>query len=91
VSNTLCFAMRMGRQYVLGVLDLNSSSPQTKIVTNAAGDWEAPSWAPDGRHVVCSHSAGGRRGLCMVDTWYGRIIPITQPQDHSLPSWSDLF
>ncbi|OGV67771.1 MAG: hypothetical protein A3K19_15725 [Lentisphaerae bacterium RIFOXYB12_FULL_65_16] len=90
-SNTLCFSMRMGKQYALGVLDLNSRSPQTKIVTNAAGDWESPSWAPDGRHVVCSQTTGHRRGLFMVDTWYGRINAITQPQDHSLPSWSDLF
>lgn len=91
VSNTLCFSMRMGGHYALGVLDLSSGSPQMKVVTNAAGDWESPSWAPDGRHVVCSQTTGGRRGLCMVDTWYGRIVPITQPQDHSLPSWSDLF
>lgn len=58
------------------------------IVTRAAGDWEAPSWAPDGRHLVCSRNLSGHRELYMVDTWQKRLIPITRNGDHSLPSWA---
>ena len=90
-SNQICFATRAGDSYAIAVTDLDAESGEMRVVTNAAGDWEAPAWAPDGRHVVCSHRRpDGQRELCMVDTWHGRALPITAPGDYSLPSWSDL-
>ena len=62
-----------------------------KVVTNAAGNWESPAWAPDGRHVVCARRLQKGRELYMVDTWHGRLIPITRGGDHSLPSWSEAY
>jgi TolB protein len=91
VSNKICYSTRVGSQYALAVVDMGGTSREPTIITRAAGDWEAPSWAPDGRHVVCSRQQGRQRQLCMVDTWYGRVLPNTQPADHSLPAWSDLF
>jgi TolB protein len=91
VSNQICFAARQGNQYAIGVVDMSDSSRQRRIVTNAAGSWESPSWAPDGRHVVCSRRNGSRSELYMVDTWHGRLIPITQGGSHSLPSWSEIL
>jgi len=90
-SNRICFSTRMGAAYALAVIDMGGARREKTVVTRAAGDWEAPSWSPDGRHVVCSRRLDDRRGLCMVDTWYGRILPITKSADHSLPSWSDRF
>ena len=90
VSNKICYATRAGRNYVLAVMDMAQPGTPPKIITRADGDWESPSWAPDGRHIVCSHRINGKSGLAMVDSWYGRILPVTQPADHTLPSWSDL-
>ena len=91
VSNKICFSTRLGGQYAVGVVDMADSSRARKIVTNAAGSWESPAWAPDGRHVVCAKRVQKGRELYMVDTWHGRLIRITQGGDHSLPSWSDLL
>ena len=91
VSDRICFSTRRGNQYVVGVVDMNDSSREVKILTRAAGDWEAPSWAPDGRHLVCSRTQNGRRELYMVDSWHGRMLPITKPGNFYLPNWSDRF
>ena len=88
VSNMLCFAKREGPNYALAVLNMAEPSKGTKLVTRMAGDWESPSWAPDGRHVVCSRTYQGQSQLWMVDTWRHRAVAITRPADHSLPSWS---
>ena len=96
LSNSICFATRMGSQYALAVFDMSHPSAGTKVITRAAGDWESPSWAPDGRHVVCSRRLDGQRTLWMVDTRHGRALPITRSSgaarsDHSLASWSERF
>jgi TolB protein len=91
VSNKICFAVRMGGEYAVGVVDMADSSRERKIITNVAGSWESPSWAPDGRHVVCSRRLQGRRELYMVDTWHGHLTPITKSGDYSLPSWSTVL
>lgn len=88
VSNRLCFSTRIGRQYRLGVVDMGQSGRERELISRAAGDWESPSWAPDGRHVVCSRRTGGTRNLYIVDTWHGTLRQITRGRDHSLPSWS---
>lgn len=87
VSNRICFATRRGGQYVIAVVDMAEADLKKQIVTSIAGDFEAPSWSPDGRHLVCSHSVRGGRELCMVDAWTGRIIKVTEPGPVSLPSW----
>jgi TolB protein len=89
VSNRICFSTRLGGHYVIAYVDMSDASRKREIVTLAAGDWEAPSWSPDGRNLVCSRKLNGRRELYLVDTWQRRLLPVTQGGDHSLPSWSD--
>ncbi len=91
VSNRICFATRAGGSYVIAMVDMNAKPLQKKILTNAAGDWESPSWAPDGRHIVCTRTVQGKSQLCMIDSWYGRILQMTSPGKLSLPSWSPLL
>ncbi len=91
VSNSICFSTRLGGQYAIAVVDMKDGSRARKVVTNAAGNWESPAWAPDGRHVVCARRLQKGRELYMVDTWHGRLIPITRGGDHSLPSWSEVY
>ncbi len=88
VSNSICFSTRQGRQYVIAVVEMGEGGRRKRIVTSAAGDFEAPSWGPDGRHLVCSRATSAGQDLCMVDSWTGRIMPLTQPAGLSLPVWT---
>lgn len=92
VSNKLCYSTKSNSgQYVLAVLDMKQKNPMPQIITAAAGDWEAPSWAPDGRHLVCVRSSGRSRDLYLVDSWLKTITPISQAANLSLPAWAPAF
>ena len=90
VSNMLCYSKRQSNgQRVLAVINMADSKYESKIITHASGNWEDPSWAPDGRHVVCIHStAGGKsKDLVVVDTWSGEFVPISKGAKLALPAW----
>ncbi|MBP1582955.1 MAG: PD40 domain-containing protein [Victivallales bacterium] len=88
VSNRLCYCTRSNTgQYVIAVLDMRNPKQPPEIVTGAAGDWEAPSWAPDGRHLVCTRSTGRSRDLYIVDTWLKSFRPLSQGANLALPAW----
>ena len=96
-SNLVVYCKRMGRQYVVAVCDPSNPTSE-KILTKTAGDWEAPSWAPDGRHIVCSRNLGGRTDIYVIDSVFGfqRKISLIQNgkpyfDKMSLPSWSNLY
>lgn len=91
VSNRLCFATRQGSQYVVAVLDMNKSNASPEVVTLAAGDWEAPSWGPDGRHLVCTRRSGRSRDLYVVDTWLKTFTAISEGANISLPAWTPAY
>lgn len=92
VSNKLCYATKSNSgQYVIAVLDMAKRNEMTTVITGAAGDWEAPAWAPDGRHIVCTRTSGGKRDLYLVDSWLRTIMPISQGANVSLPSWAPAF
>ncbi len=85
-SNMICTAVRDGGRYVIGVVDMNQGTRSLRIVTPGAGNWEAPSWSRDGRHIICTREvAGGMRELCMVDSRLGTVIKLTRPAKISLP------
>ena len=90
VSNKLCFAQRVATgRYAIAVLDLNVADASPVVVTEAAGNWEAPTWAPDGRHIACSRQSGGSQDLYMVDTWFNHSFRrLTGGSKISLPAWS---
>lgn len=87
-SNKLCFSTRVNGQYVVAVMDPSNPQGGHEIVTDAAGNWEAPSWAPDGRHIVCTRSTGGKQDLYMVDTLFHTFQPLTRGARLSLPAWA---
>ncbi len=91
-TNKLCYATRSNTgQYVIGVVDMGTPNAAPEIVTLASGDWEAPSWAPDGRHLVCTRRTGNKRDLYLVDTWLSAFSPITNGAPVSLPAWTPAF
>lgn len=89
ISNKVCFSYKNNQgQRVIAFIDMNDPYYTIKQVTHTSGDWEAPSWAPDGRHIVCTRSSGkGYRDLYLVDTWTNAFRPITQNSHVSLPAW----
>lgn len=89
LSNRICYARRSNTgQYVIEVVDMNKPGGAPEVVTVAAGDWEAPSWAPDGRHLVCTRRSGRSRDLYIVDTWLKSFVAISKNSDFSLPAWT---
>ena len=91
MSNRICYATRQGGQYVISVLDMKDANARPEVVTLAAGDWEAPSWGPDGRHLVCTRRSGRSRDLYVVDTWLKTFTAISEGANVSLPAWTPGF
>jgi TolB protein len=52
------------------------------------GNNEAPSWAPDGRHLVFAGERSWGSGLFVVDTQTARIRVIRRGVEVSDPDWS---
>ena len=73
----------------IAVLDPRLGESSAELV-GEAGDWEHPSWARDGRHVV----AGSRKRIYVVDTYpkeKGGTAPkpvFNNPGEWITPSWS---
>lgn len=92
VSNQICFSMRTsGGQYVIAVLDMKKPDATPVIITKAAGNWEAPSWAPDGRHIVCTRQSGKNQDLYILDSWHHTFQQLTTGARVSLPAWAPAY
>ncbi len=87
-SGLICYSTRIQGQYVIAVLDPSKPDQEPRVVTEATGNWEAPSWAPDGRHVVCTRATGGKQDLYLVDTLLKSFQPLTKGARLSLPAWA---
>ncbi len=89
VSNKICFATKEEGRFVIKVMDMSDPERKTTIVTPAPGYWEAPSWAPDGRHIICTKSGtnGGRRDLYVIDSWLRVARQVSKGANLALPAW----
>ena len=91
VSNKICFSMGSKGHYTIAVVDMKSNLREPEVLVTADGDWESPSWAADGRHIVCSRSFKGEKALHLVDSYYKKIIPLKNYSGNdTLPSYSDV-
>ncbi|WDE98052.1 hypothetical protein PQO03_19725 [Lentisphaera profundi] len=91
-SNLLVYSKRIGRQYVIATCDPKNPKGTEAIISKTSGHWEDPSWAPDGRHIVCTRDTGGEKHLYIVDTLYNTARKInTTLKTCSSPSWSNLY
>ncbi len=90
-NNIIAYTARMGKNYTIATLDLAHHSA-AKILIRAAGSWESPSWAPDGRHLVCTRIYRGRSMLYIIDSWTGKArLLLRGVNDFSMPNWSPLL
>ena len=95
VSNKLCFSMKdNGGQRVICVIDMNDPSLEPRIITRATGQWEAPSWGPDGRQIVCTRSSSSAADstLYIVDSWTGAFYTVFDKSPKvTLPAWNPAY
>jgi TolB protein len=77
---------RAGRYHIL-VANLEDGGRVLRQLTSE-GNNEAPSWAPDGRHLVFTGERSWGRGLMIVDISTGRVRPLLTGRLVDLPDWS---
>jgi TolB protein len=67
-------------------------NPQTQEdvqVTREYADWEDPSWAPDGRHIVCARTVQYSSSVYILDTLGDDPLLLVQVKgDWRSPAWS---
>lgn len=64
-NGLIAYTSRRNGLYQVAVLDPRSG--KTAFVSPADADYEDPSWAPDGHHIVCSRSVRGGSSLYLLD------------------------
>ncbi|MDD2478692.1 MAG: hypothetical protein PHS31_02240 [Victivallaceae bacterium] len=91
-EDVIAYSTRMGN-YTLSILNMGNTSPAPSgILIKVGGDWEAPSWAPDNRHLICSRKLNGRSELYLVDSWTGNYRKLMNfKYNQSTPAWSKIF
>jgi len=86
INNKIVYSAKMGSNYSLAVFDLETGN--SKIIINAAGNWEHPAWAPDGRHIVVAGDIKGKKNLYIVDSKTKRIKGLLGGKyNFSMPAW----
>ncbi len=86
-NGLIAYASRYGGQYHIFVVD--PKTMRVKQVSSGAGDYEDPSWAPDGRHIVCSRTVHYRSSIYILDTMGDEPVALhTYRGDWYSPAWS---
>lgn len=57
---------RSGGRYVIAIIQ--PSTGETSYLKTDGADYEGPSWAPDGRHLIASRSVNYQSSLYLLDT-----------------------
>lgn len=87
----IAYSKRHRGRYVIATCHPGDAKGTEEVLTDLIGDWEAPSWAPNGRHLICTRELNGKRDLYIIDSKTGTrrklSIPVTKP---SLADWSSL-
>lgn len=75
-NNLIACASRTGGRYAIAVIQ--PSSGQTSYLATDGADYEDPSWAPDGRHIVAARSVNYQSSLYLLDTVSDRPVALLQ-------------
>jgi len=62
----IAFSSRVGGRYRIAMA--NPAAKTLRVLETDWADYEDPSWAPDGRHIVCSRTANYRSSIYLLDT-----------------------
>ena len=86
----LAYSAKVGGSYKLAIYD--PRGVDTGVIKNLpAGDWEAPAWAPDSRHLAASRKVGRKSEIYIVDSKTGvsrKLLNLSISQ--TSPDWSPI-
>ncbi len=86
-NNLIACASRSGGRYTIAVIQPGNG--QTTYLTFDGADYETPSWAPNGRHIVASRSVNYQSSLYLLDTINAPPVALLQGGGNWLsPDWS---
>ena len=81
----IVYATKRGGGYQIVTIDPRAGEGSCEMIT-PAGDYEHPSWAPDGRHIICS----SRASLYILDTLGDPAVRLINIAGNWMsPDWSD--
>ncbi len=66
-KNGIVFATKRGAPYRLAVMDPDAGERSLRFLTPVNDQYESPSWAADGRHVVAARTLGRQSSIWVVD------------------------
>lgn len=75
-NGLIACSSRSGGRYAIAVIQ--PSNGQTSYPTTDGADYEDPSWAPDGRHIVAARSVNYRSSLYLLDTISDRPVALLE-------------
>jgi TolB protein len=85
-NNQVAFCSRRNGLY--SIFMINPATMQEQQVSPSDGNYEDPSWASDGRHLVCSKREGGGTRIYLLDTMGDAPVCLTPyGGSWSAPSW----
>ena len=86
----LAYAAKTSSGYKIAIYDPNGND--TGVIANLpSGDWEAPTWAPDSRHLAATRKVGRKSEIYIVDSKTGaarKLLNFNYSQ--SSPDWSPI-
>ncbi len=85
----ITYSSRFGGGY--HVFIVNPKTMETRQISSGAANYEDPSWAPDGRHIVCSRAQKYLSGICILDIMGDSPVSLrlgNKKGDWYSPSWS---
>ena len=87
-NGLIAFSSRVGGQSQIALLDPQTERIRYLEVPDGA-DYEDPSWAPNGRHIVCARREQYRSQIYILDTAGDRPLRLTREAgDWYSPAWS---
>ena len=89
VNGYVACSTKLGGRYQISVI--NPETKEVSQITNDGLDYEDPSWAPDGRHLVCTVRRNYRSSLFIIDMMTGvkvALLSDKQGGDWSMGDWS---
>lgn len=85
-NNQIAFSSRRNGLYSIFII--NPATMQEQQVSPSDGNYEDPSWASDGRHLVCTKREGGGTRIYLLDTMGDTPVCLTPyGGSWSAPSW----
>ena len=86
-NGLIACSSRQGRRYQIAII--NPSTGETRTLPTGTGDYEDPSWAPDGRHLVATRTQNYQSGIYLLDTLNDPPVALLQGGGNwRSPAWS---